>query len=122
MFEKEKQELGLAEKNLREYTLKFIKKLMDNPKEQIIEYATNNYNPMTDTVKTFGYSISRKDECFLIKYYKELYSMKSDITLRIESYNPILKEFFGMMFDGYAYDKIVERTNKINKFLEVVKE
>lgn len=122
MFEKEKKELEIAEKNLREYTLNFIKKLMDNPKEQIVEYATNNYNTMTDTVKTFGYSISRKDDCFLIKYCKELYSMKSEITLRIELYNPILKEFFDMMFDGYAYDKIVERIDKINKFLEVVKE
>lgn len=122
MFGKEKKELKIAEKRLREYTLKFIKKLMDNPKEQIVEYATNNYNTMTDTVKTFGYSISRKDDCFLIKYYKELYSMKSDITLRIELYNPVLKDFFDMMFDGYAYKEIVERTNEINKFLEVVEE
>lgn len=36
MFEREKNELGVAEKKLREYTLKFIKKLMDNPRESIL--------------------------------------------------------------------------------------
>lgn len=120
MFEKEKKELEIAEKNLREYTLNMVKNIMSKTKEEIVEYATTCYYPSISWIKTEDYSILREDEYFLIKYLKD--GKEIGVSIQIEVYNTVLKEFFDMMIEGYSYDKIVERTNKINKFLEVVKE
>lgn len=118
MFGKEKKELEIAEKRLREYTLNMVKSIMSKTKEEIVDYATTCYHPSISWIKTEDYSILREDECFLIKYLKD--GKEIGVSIQIEVYNPVLKDFFDMMFDGYAYKEIVERTNGINKFLEVV--
>lgn len=116
MFEKEKEELRLAEERLKKYTLNIVKGIMSKTKEEIIEYATS-YLRSGSKIKTTNYEIIKKDDCFLVRYFS---SNEDELFVQIEIDNPTLNNFFDTMIDGYFYEEDVKRTENINRFLKVV--
>lgn len=62
MFEKEKQELELAEQRLRQRSLDIVSNILKQSDEKIIEDAKSCYS--LNEFRKFNYKILKEEDCF----------------------------------------------------------
>lgn len=119
MFEKEKQELELAEQRLRQRSLDIVSNILKQSDEKIIENAKSCYSH--NEFRKFNYKILKEEDCFWVCYYVlgDIYNEKvTPVWCEIELDNPIMKEFFDIMEDiNCKNDARLKRIEMINQCL-----
>ena len=119
MFEKEKQELELAEQRLRQRSLDIVSNILKQSDEKIIEDAKSCYS--LNEFRKFNYKILKEEYCFWVCYYVlgDIYNEEvTPVWCKIELDNPIMKEFFDIMEDiNWKNDARLKRIEMINQCL-----
>ena len=119
MFEKEKQELEIAEQRLRQRSLDIVSNILKQSDEKIIEDAKSCYS--LNEFRKFNYKILKKEYCFWVCYYVlgDIYNEEvTPVWCKIELDHPIMKEFFDIMEDiNWKNDARLKRIEMINQCL-----
>lgn len=111
-------DLELAERRLRSYTLDLIKNYFNGlTDEEIVSYSKQALSHWSEIKIKNGVVHKRMDEFQIIYEFGE-----ERLECRIEGDNPILNKFYDTVEFASKHQDKIKRINKINKFLEAVKE